>query len=587
MQKSLFRKGIVFVIIILFIEASTISNICGNTIKTNELVEERVINEEFVPGEFIVKFKAEAVVDVLEYSDNGMSTGLSSVDILNEKHHVTSVERLFISSKKQGDENTYLNNIFKFSVPQNSDILSIVQAYKLDPLVVFAEPNYIARACMTPDDPNFYLQWALHNTGQGGGTNDADIDAPEAWNIETGDNNIVIMISDTGVDWDHPDLAANIWSNSDEVLDGSDTDGNGFVDDIRGWDFVNNDNNPMDDNGHGTSCAGIAGAVTDNNIGVAGICWKSCIMPVKGLNYHGEGTYSDLVNGIAYSTDNGADVISMSWTGPYAEVIKYVVDYAYDKGVVLVGAAGNDASSVKRYPAALPKVIGVAATNNRDRKVSASNYGTWIDVAAPGWDVYTTDLNNAYTYFGYTSCATPHVAGLAGLILSKTPSYSPAKVMSIIRNNTDPYDSSLYIGTGRINAYKALIEYNTQPNKPNKPSGETQGDTGVEYTYSTTITDPQDDRLYYMWDWGDGTISSWLGLVDSGETITAKHTWYEEGSFEIKVRSKDKFDVVGEWSDPLVLTIQKNRANYNPSFHWIFERFTNMFILLRNLVRLH
>ncbi len=569
----MFTKGFVFILIVLFVEVSAISGISGNIVRNTEFVDERLINEEFALGEFIVKFKAEAVVDVSKFLDGWMSTGLSSIDVLNEKYHVICIERLFESCNQQGSENPYLYNIFKFSVPQNSDILSIVQDYLLDPLVVFAEPNYIVRSCMTPNDPYFYLQWALHNTGQGGGTNDADIDAPEAWNIETGDENIVIMISDTGVDWDHPDLATNIWSNSDEILDGSDTDGNGFVDDIRGWDFVNDDNDPMDDNGHGTSCAGIASAVTDNNIGVAGICWNSLIMPIKGLNYHGEGDTYDLAQGIAYAADNGADVISMSWSGPYSYVIDYAVNYSYDQGVVLVAAAGNYASSDKRYPAALPKVIGVAATNNKDRKIPDSNYGPWIDVAAPGWQVYTTTLNNDYTYFGYTSCATPHVAGLAGLILSKTPSYSPAKVMSIIRNNTDPYESSYYIGTGRINAYKALIEYNTPPDKPDKPSGETQVKIKVQYSYSTSATDPQDNQLYYLWDWGDGNISGWIGLIDSGKTVTAKHTWSEKGDYEIKVKAKDVYDCESEWSDPLKISIQKNKAIYNRILHWFLVRF--------------
>ena len=584
MQKRMLRKWLVTVLIVLFVEASVLSNISGNTIRNSEILDEILINEDFVLGEFIVKFNAEAVIDVSESFNGWISTSLSSIDVLNEKYHVACVERLFRTCNISGCENPYLYNIFKFSVPQSSDILSIVQEYILDPFVVYAEPNYLVRACMTPNDPYFYLQWALHNTGQSGGTPDADIDAPESWDIETGDENIVIMISDTGVDWNHPDLAANIWINSDEILDGSDTDRNGFVDDIRGWDFVNNDNNPMDDNGHGTSCAGIVSAATNNNIGVAGICWNSVIMPVKGLNYHGYGTYSDMAKGIKYAADNGANVISMSWTGTYSDTIKYVVDYAYDKGAVLVAAAGNDGNSNKKYPAAYANVIAVAATNNKDSKISASNYGPWIDVAAPGWEVYTTDLNDDYTYFSYTSCATPHVAGLAGLILSKTSSYSPAKVMSIIRNNTDPCESVYDIGTGRINAYKALIEYDTPPDKPDKPSGETIGKTEVEYTFYTNINDPQDDEIYYLWDWGDGTTSGWLGPIDSGEMVTAKHTWYAEGDYEIKVKAKDRGDSMSEWSDPLEISIPKSKVSYYLLSYWLFERFPMLGKLL-NLFR--
>jgi len=403
--------------------------------------DSKKIKEEFVPGEFIVKFTEET------------ATSTDSVIALNEKYKVSSIEKIFKNTK-----DSKINNIYLLKIPKDSDIINVIQDYLLDTHVIYAVPNYIAQICNNPNDPGFNLQWALHNSGQTGGTPDADIYASEAWDIETGDENIIITISDTGIDWDHPDLIANIWHNSDEILDGNDTDGNGYIDDIMGWDFVNNDNNPIDDNGHGTCCAGIASADTDNNVGMAGICWNCTIMPVKGLNETGYGTYVDLAKGIVYSADNNADIISMSWSGSSSlPILENAIDYAYSKGVVLIAAASNSHTDRKYYPAANDKVIGVAATYYNDEKMYFSNHGSWVDVAAPGYDIYTTAIGNSYqSCFWGTSASTPHVAGLVGLMLSKNPTFTIEEIRTIIRSTTDSVKSNQYIGTGRINLFEAL-----------------------------------------------------------------------------------------------------------------------------------
>ncbi len=410
-------------------------------ILNNNFVDSNKIKEEFVPGEFIVKFTEETAITS------------PSVKMLNIKYEVSSIEKIFGNIK-----DSIFNNIYILKVPEESDIISVVQDYISDSQIIYAEPNYIAQLCAIPNDPSFDLQWALRNTGQTGGSPNADIYAARAWDIETGDENIIITISDTGVDWDHPDLTANIWDNSDEILDANDTDGNGYIDDIRGWDFVNEDNNPNDDNGHGTSCAGIASADTNNNIGMAGICWNCTIMPVKGLNDEGYGTYLDLSTGIVYSADNGADIISMSWSGTSSSgILEDAIDYAYSKRVVLIAAASNSHTDRKHYPAAYDKVIGVAATYYNDEKMFFSNYGSWVDVAAPGYDIYTTAVGDKYqSCFWGTSASTPHVAGLAGLMLSKNPTFSIEEIRTIIRSTTDEVKSNQYIGTGRINIYEAI-----------------------------------------------------------------------------------------------------------------------------------
>jgi len=476
----LIKKGFIVSIIVIFITINCISSISGDINKIANYKTINFENIEYAPGEFIIKFREKSVVDIYESVNGFYKIGIPSIDVLNEEHHVTFIERLF-----NYHESRFLFNIYKFSVPMDSDILSIVKEYSQDMNVVYASPNRISHISLTPNDPDFNLQYNLHNIGQTGGSFDADIDAPESWDIENGDENIVIAIHDTGVDWDHPDLADNIWINSGEDLNGNgivdpsdfndvDDDSNGFIDDIRGWDFVNTtfpvypgedgtirDNDPMDFQGHGTHCAGIASAVTDNNIGVAGVCWDCSIMPIKAgykaISGNGMMLEDDCAAGLVYAADNGADVISMSWKFvSFPELISDTINYSYSQGVVLVAAAGNGNNIYYGYPAGFDNVIAVAATDHNDSRASFSDYGSWVDVAAPGVRIYSTLFNDTYSYMSGTSMSTPTVAGLVGLILSKNPSFSQAEVRTILRSTTDAVTSKRYIGTGRINAYLAL-----------------------------------------------------------------------------------------------------------------------------------
>jgi hypothetical protein len=333
-----------------------------------------------------------------------------------------------------------------------------------------------------PNDQYFSTeQYSLHNTGQTGGIPDCDIDAPEAWDMETGNSDIVIAFLDSGIDYTHPDLAGKIWNNIDEIPDnGIDDDGNGYIDDIRGWDFYDNDNDPLDQNGHGTICAGIAAAVTNNGIGIAGVCWDCQIMPLKvnGL-YNTEDIPALWIDAIEYAVDNGANIISMSLgIEYYHQQLENAVNYAYNNGVFLTASAGNQGWSQKHYPAAYDNVIGVAATNDEDKRMenagqwsASSNYGSWVDVAAPGEDIFSTmptyhvtfnDYGFNYDYMGYlcgTSCSAPHVAGLAGLLLSSNSSLTPDELEIIICGTADPYNSTYDLGSGRINAHNATLAH--------------------------------------------------------------------------------------------------------------------------------
>jgi len=446
----------------------------------------------------------------------------------------------------------------------------------------------------------------IHNSGQTGGTEDADIDAPEAWDSETGDSDIIIAILDLGVDYTHPDLVDNLWINEDEIPDNEeDDDENGYVDDIMGWDFGNKDNDPKDEYGHGTICVGVAGAVTDNGIGIAGVGWDCKIMPLIVLGPHGGVT--GILNGIEYAVDNGARVISMSFTTTtHMQVLEDTINYAASEGVISVAAAGNSGETEERYPAAQDNVIAVAGTNHNDEKMNffdehyeewiISNYGDWVDVAAPAVNIYSTmptyhvSMNDDgyqqdYDYGTGSSYACPLVAGIAGLILSKNPHLSPEEVKTIICNNVDPYISDVYIGSGRVNANKALNSVNSPPEKPSKPVGPISGKAGEEYTYSTSTTDVEGEQILFWFDWDDGTNTGWIGPFNSDETCEANHIWQEKDNYQIRVKAMDTNDYESDWSDPLHISMPKNNPINTPFLNFL-ENHPYMFPLLRQLLGL-
>lgn len=345
-------------------------------------------------------------------------------------------------------------------------ISSFVVEVQVAGLSRYIEPNMRLRVDLVPNDPNWPAQWGPRR-----------IEADYAWNTTVGDPSVVVAVIDTGVDWDHPDLATSIWNNTDEVLDGADTDGNGFIDDIRGWDFVDTtaaawpgedstvrDNDPMDFHGHGTHCSGIVAAVTNNSIGIAGVCWNCKIMAVR-AGYKGEDGYGyleddDAAAAIVYATDNGANVISMSWGDYYpSDLIYDAVKYAYDSGVLLVAASGNDDTSSRHFPAAYDEVIAVSATDDYDNPAWFTNFGDWVELAAPGVDIYSTVWDDTYTYMSGTSMSAPHVAGLAALILSQFSSMTRDQLRLQLRFAADDlgdpgFDN--YYGYGRINARRAV-----------------------------------------------------------------------------------------------------------------------------------
>ncbi len=365
-----------------------------------------------------------------------------------------------------------LSRLVLVEIAADVDPLEAAQRYQADAAVEYAEPDYLRRATVIPDDPFFSTVgtwgqtypdlWGLHLAQADG-----------AWNLSSGQG-VTVAVVDTGIDLTHPDLAANVWTNPVEVAgNGIDDDGNGFVDDIVGWDFYHRDADPTDRHGHGTHVAGTVAAVGDNGIGVLGMAWSSHVMAVRGLGADGRGFDSDLIEGILYAAENGADVINNSWGGyGLSQAMADAIATARSLGAVVVAAAGNDGTVGDHFsPAGEEGVVAVAASDPDDSIASFSNFGELISVAAPGVDVLSLRgahsantggqvVADDYLRLSGTSMASPHVAGLAAVLLSAMPTLTVDEVQWHLELNADQpgypgYEAepwNPHFGWGRINA---------------------------------------------------------------------------------------------------------------------------------------
>ncbi|MFQ6057680.1 MAG: S8 family peptidase [Anaerolineae bacterium] len=351
--------------------------------------------------------------------------------------------------------------VMALAVPQGQE-LAILEDLGRDPLVAYAELDHMARALGTPNDPRWPEQWNM-----------ALIRADLAWEVVTDTRSIVIALLDTGLDLDHPDLRARVWTNPGEVPgNGLDDDGNGKVDDVHGWHFYQvcsysgcwpgENNNVQDEDGHGTHVAGIAAAEANNGIGVAGLAWGAALMPVKVMEDTYIGAwYFDIAAGMVYAADNGAAIINLSLGGEEpGQTLEEAVAYAHQRGVLVVAAAGNDDGPIL-YPAAYAPVLAVGATDPSDQRAGFSNYGPQLDVMAPGVDILSTwPRVGGYFRRTGTSMAAPHVAGLAALVWAADPHLTPDQVATVIQFTAidlgDPGPDE-YHGYGRIDAYAAVV----------------------------------------------------------------------------------------------------------------------------------
>ncbi len=465
-------------------------------------------NPEYVPGELLIKFKDDVVVipHVEKKGDKTrITTGIKSIDEFILDRNALDIEKVFGATRASQRETRYITdfkgnriqvpklyNIYKIRFDDKQDAIDLAALLSQDPSVEYAEPNYLVynmeviegttivdlenssynypnqpipdskpRSTNTiPNDPLYAQQWYL-----------PAIDAPAAWDSTTGDTSQVIAIIDTGVDWNHPDLDDNIWTNWDEIPDnGIDDDGNGYIDDIRGWDYVNDDNDPRDDNSHGTHVAGITAAEGNNGIGICGMAWNARIMPVKMLQSSGSGNSSDLASAIEYASDNGAAVINMS-LGSYGEsmTVKSALENAYSASF-LVAAAGNDGYKIDppfppypiyapMFPACYSFVLGVEATNSGGSRAGFSNMdpsgailfnNLWsynYEIKAPGVGIISCKPSGNYWQKSGTSMASPIAAATVALMKVYDPSQSHEDIFSKIIQSTN---------SGTINIYNCI-----------------------------------------------------------------------------------------------------------------------------------
>ena len=413
----------------------------------------------YLSNTIVLKFKD---FPVLKTDGNALLS--NKLESFLSKLNVSETKPVFpLKANKKSDP---LGKILIVSYDNDVDPFYLSSKLKNFANIEWAEPKIVYQLDFTPNDPNYSSQWNL-----------LKILASQAWNVTKGDTSVIIGIVDTGVDWDHPDLSANIWTNKNEIPNnGIDDDQNGYIDDVHGWDFGGltgtPDNNPMEDQPvHGTHVAGIASAVTNNGVGISSIGFKSKLLPVKATQNDQQGPDGPYIlygfEGIVYAADNGAKVINCSWGGDgYSLLAQETINYATSVGALVVAAAGNSGTNNNQYPSAYDNVLSVASTTQSDTKSSFSTYGTSVDVSAPGSGIYSTYQDDTYEILSGTSMASPLTAGLAALVWSVFPSYTPLQIGEQIRVNSDDIDAlnpsfAQLIGRGRINAYNAVTNRNS------------------------------------------------------------------------------------------------------------------------------
>lgn len=518
-----------------------------------------------IPGQFVVEFSADVYLDALTRGSVATSVGVSSVDDILGRYRVTGVRQL---CPPQAGEKNGLSRIGLITRPADQDDESFLKAMAADPHVVSITHDVACRVAATPNDASHNNQWAYKAGSQ--------VMVHEAWDIETGSDTVVIAIIDTGENYRHPDLKNNIWVNPAEDIDGDrvvfdstdingvDNGGNGYIDDLIGYDFLassggltawsgedgsTKDNDPNDFNGHGTACSGVAAAVTNNSTGVAGMAggwgpaWRGrgvqimCLRaglsvqdPSDPTQEAGYAIMSAVLEAINYAVNNGADVISYSAGSSNISGMSAALSAAMSAGIVFCAAAGNDNSSDADYFGTYSGILAVAATDQTDHKSSYSNYGYWVEVSAPGDQIYSTNSYHytpGYTYWWGTSFSAPMTAGLAALIKSHYPTYTKAQIDTMIMNNADDIDAlnptyANQLGAGRINAYNCLAnapvaKFAAAPLYGPPP-------------LTVAFTDQSPAATSWTWDFGDGENSG-----DQNPT----HIYNDPGVYNVKLTVTD------------------------------------------------
>ncbi len=480
---------------------------------------------KWAPGEILVKFLP--------------GTSGAVIDAVNGRHGTAVISTSRFAGFK------------RLRIPPGKTVPEMVEIYKRNPNVEYAEPNFIATTMVEFNDPGYYLQWHLDNPGTGG------IHMESAWDIAGGgDESVIVAVIDTGVAYeyyrefvDNPGRGQDYWITYQEAPDLAETH---FV---AGYDFVNDDTHPNDDEGHGTHVTGTIAQSTDNGIGVAGIAFNTAIMPIKVLDRNGSGTYGNIADGIYFAANHGARVINMSLGGSSGSItLEAALAYAYNKDVTIVCASGNDGSAeTVSYPAAYDAYcIAVGATRYDEAVAYYSNGGPSLDLTAPGGDINVDQNGDGFgdgvlqqtfganpTDFGYyfyqgTSMATPHVSGVAALLIAQGVA-TPDAVREALQATAEDHGATgldPQYGWGIINAYKALTYYAAPNERPVADAGGPySGTEDQDVTFNGSGSyDPDDDPLTYRWDFGDGSTGS-------GEKST--HAYSTGGTYTVTLIVND------------------------------------------------
>ncbi len=483
-----------------------------------------------------------------------------------------NLERLNRSNGASVEKRIPRTRLSVIGLPDGLPVETAINRYEASPAVEYAEPDFILKPSQTTsaNDPDYPKLYGLNNTGQNSGTADADIDAPEAWYSTTGNADTIVAVIDTGVDTSHPDLKNNLWTNSGETAgNGIDDDNNGYVDDVNGWDFYHNDSTVYDSGDgdqHGTHVSGTIAAEGNNSLGVVGVNWKAKIMPLKFLGPDG-GYTSDAVEALNYAVAKGVKISSNSWGGGgYSQALLDAINAADAKGHLFVAATGNggsdgvgdDNDTTPHYPSSYnsANLISVAATDKNDALAGFSNYGsTSVDLAAPGVGILSTLPGNTYGSYSGTSMATPHVAGVAALIKSKSPSLDDAQIKAQILQPVDKNTNlqSKMVSGGRLNAAQGFDTTSPTAKAPVESlvDNSTLGTTNVPVKLTWSATDNTDGSgiaSYQLQQSTNGGAYSDVSLPSS--TATSHTPNLAPGStYQFRVAAKDGAGNVSAWAE--------------------------------------
>ena len=518
--------------------------------KINEHVILRVLDgAKYQPGIINIKFK-DPISNV-----SLLSTGNNEIDQYLSQYGITKIYKPFplkkdISKRLPGDEDLdkFVTIKYNYNIDPTDFSISLFQQFNND--LEWAEPEFIYDALFTPNDPLISQQYHI-----------SKINSYQAWDITQGDTNIIIGIVDSGSDLDHPDLGANIRYNYADPEDGLDNDGNGYIDDFKGWDFYNGDNDPniMGGSDHGSHVSGCASQVANNNVHGAGPGFKCKLRITKHAPDFPDNNIYNSNSGIVYLYQNGAKVINCSFgSSAFSSATQNIINNAWAAGVVICASSGNDGLNTPRYPGSYDNVVSVAASNSADLKASFSNYHTTVDIIAPGESILSTLYNNAYGNNSGTSMSTPITSGVVGLIRSKYPSWTNSQVVDRLLLGVD----SIYhlnpsylglIGTGRVNAFKCVSDLPIISLLSNSPSDSLYGNKDNVYDVDEVIT----FTLTYKNTWIAGNnISLRLTTTDPNVEIVQDsvyvgnlnaYTTYStapSATFRVKAKSSCPFDKV-------------------------------------------